>query len=109
MDVTDDAEKNECLKSLQGMLSVFTDLSKAQKLHWTTRREFSAAIKSILTLENLDFKTLADLFLKSIRDDDYRVRMFMAKAITVFFELFEDEEGILRDINKNLPYTTESK
>lgn len=57
-----------------------------------------------LSLENVEnFESFADLFLKLIKDEDYRVRAYMAKAITVFFELFEDEEGILNDIKKHLP------
>jgi hypothetical protein len=105
-----DKDKAACVKSLRHVLSVFIDLSKAVKLNWSTRKEFLGAIKTILRMDNVEeFESLADLFLKGIRDDDFRVRMFMAKAISVFFDLFEDEEGILRDINKNLPIAPTSK
>lgn len=61
-------------------------------------------IKIILTFENLEnFEAFADLFLNLIKDEDYRVRLHMSHAITVFFELFEDEAEILRDINKHIP------
>ena len=101
-------DKSSCIASIQHLLHVFTELSKANKLNWSTRRDFLGAIKTILRMENIEgFETLADLFLKGIKDDDLRVRIFMAKAISVFFDLFEDEEGILRDINKNLPIENE--
>ena len=38
-----------------------------------------------------------------LKDDDYRVRIYIASAITVFFDIFEDEEGIYKDVYKNIP------
>ena len=55
-----------------------------------------------------NFSNLADIFLKAVKDEDYRVRIQMSKLITVFFELFADEEAILKDINKHLPITSDS-
>lgn len=54
-------------------------------------------------MDNIEnFNDFAQSFLNLLRDEDYRVRIFVSKTVTVFFELFESENGILEDIQKHL-------
>lgn len=102
MDI-DDSNKFESIKRFTTVMNSFADLWKSGKLYWSTRLQFAGAIQVLLKMENENSETFANIFLKLVSDEDYRVRAYMATAVTTFFELFEDEEGILKDLNKQLP------
>src|SRR4051812_36492795 len=90
-DKEQDQELNQCMKGFLKAVTTINEWSKNHKLHWRNRKDLANAIKEILGFENLEnFDSYADIFLRLVKDEDYRVRVLMSKAITVFFVLFED-------------------
>lgn len=90
------------MKVFTEILGVFFELQKAMKLHWTTRRAYLEVLQAFLKCTDTD-TTFVDSFMRMLKDEDYRVRVTVSKFIVIFFELYEDENGILEDIKKHLP------
>jgi hypothetical protein len=113
------ATAKEIYSCLDDAVSVFTDLvhsvsssstSPSQKLHWSCRRDLANLLKKMLKFDALSkLQKFADCFMRLLKDEDHRVRVFMATSISIFFELFEDETGMLKTIQELIPVESEKK
>ena len=104
-DEKDTATKLEIFKSCNIILKqIFAKFWSQSKMNWETRFCFADTVKIFLhndLFDENDQNFFTNLFIFMLKDNDYRVRLYMSKAITIFFEIYSVQEEIFNQIYKD--------
>jgi hypothetical protein len=88
------------------ILSLFIKVRNCGKLDRTTRKEFAQCLSEFVQVEWPDseeqFPPLAEEFMGFINDPDFRIRSYIARAITILFEQFSAQTEVYQDVATEL-------